>query len=29
MEDLYIIGTNGFAAEVTEYILDNDQLVFD
>ena len=25
MEDLYIIGTNGFAAEVTEYILDNDK----
>lgn len=25
MEDLYIIGTNGFAGEVTEYILDNER----
>jgi sugar O-acyltransferase (sialic acid O-acetyltransferase NeuD family) len=25
MEDVYIIGTNGFAGEVTEYILDNER----
>ena len=25
MKDVYIIGTNGFAGEVTEYILDNDE----
>jgi hypothetical protein len=24
MKDIFIIGTSGFASEVTEYILDND-----